>query len=308
MRPLRLSASRALGLASAESNQPAARRAATTSASPAPDRPAAAKPSYARASPATNGNTGAGGSPSSSTSKPSYSAYSPATPKTANTPFAESQINPVAPAPYNRPQGMGAIPEAPTAFSQQQQQPQQQQQQQHNGNGNGNGEASFASNGIDWTSSYHGLSTIAFNPDVAAMLMKPIPFEDVEIKPDGIIYLPEIKYRRILNQAFGPGGWGMAPRSELGVGDKVVTREYALLVHGRYVCFFSPSPPSSRPSHQFPHLPRHNPPPSHTVWTRALTPGLLRRRADSSPRPAASARTSPTTASPPPGRAASPTP
>lgn len=73
------------------------------------------------------------------------------------------------------------------------------------------------------------------------MLMSPLPFEDVEIKPDGIIYLPEIKYRRILHQAFGPGGWGMAPRGELGVGEKVVTREYALLVHGRYV----PPPPSS---------------------------------------------------------------
>lgn len=67
------------------------------------------------------------------------------------------------------------------------------------------------------------------------MLMKPIPFEDVEIKPDGIIYLPEIKYRRILNQAFGPGGWGMAPRGDLAVGERVVTREYALLVHGRFI-------------------------------------------------------------------------
>jgi len=36
---------------------------------------------------------------------------------------------------------------------------------------------------------------------------------DIEMKPDGMIYLPEIKYRRILNRAFGPGGWGLAPRS-----------------------------------------------------------------------------------------------
>lgn len=71
--------------------------------------------------------------------------------------------------------------------------------------------------------------------------MKPIPFDDVEIKPDGIIYLPEIKYRRILNQAFGPGGWGMAPRGELMVGERVVTREYALLVHGRYVVPHGPN-------------------------------------------------------------------
>lgn len=118
---------------------------------------------------------------------------------------------------------MGAIPEAPPspAFSQ-------------TANG-GQGDPAFGGNGIDWSSSFHGLSTIPFSPEVAAVLMKPIPFEDVEIKPDGIIYLPEIKYRRILNQAFGPGGWGMAPRGELMVGEKVVTREYALLVHGRFI-------------------------------------------------------------------------
>lgn len=51
---------------------------------------------------------------------------------------------------------------------------------------------------------------------------------------DGLIYLPEIKYRRILNKAFGPGGWGLAPRSETNVGPKVVSREYALVCLGRY--------------------------------------------------------------------------
>lgn len=51
---------------------------------------------------------------------------------------------------------------------------------------------------------------------------------------DGIIYLPEIKYRRILNKAFGPGGWGLAPRGETIVTEKAVTREYALVCHGRY--------------------------------------------------------------------------
>ena len=55
------------------------------------------------------------------------------------------------------------------------------------------------------------------------------------MKPDGILYLPEIKYRRILNRAFGPGGWGMAPRGETIVTAKAVTREYALVALGRYV-------------------------------------------------------------------------
>ncbi|KAH2168490.1 hypothetical protein KXW37_003949 [Aspergillus fumigatus] len=59
--------------------------------------------------------------------------------------------------------------------------------------------------------------------------------EEVEIKPDGILYLPEIKYRRILNRAFGPGGWGLVPRSESIVTPRTVTREYALVCNGRLV-------------------------------------------------------------------------
>lgn len=221
MRPLRLNGSRALRLGvSAEPAQALpfeARRAATTSTTRSTAAPASKPPPpqspYKRS--ATTSTTTS--SNSTSAAKPSASP-SPAA-KNANTPFAESQTNPVPSAPYSRPQGVNAIPEAQTAFSQ-------------TANG-GAGDPAFSGNGIDWSSSFHGLSTVPFSPEVAAVLMKPIPFEDVEIKPDGIIYLPEIKYRRILNQAFGPGGWGMAPRGELMVGEKVVTREYALLVHGR---------------------------------------------------------------------------
>ncbi|KAL2022436.1 hypothetical protein VTK56DRAFT_5265 [Thermocarpiscus australiensis] len=100
------------------------------------------------------------------------------------------------------------------------------------GNGSGSGAETQA---IDWSSSFHGLSTTPFSPETAAVLMQPLDPLDIEIKPDGIIYLPEIKYRRILNKAFGPGGWGLAPRGELVVGEKVVTREYALVVHGRFI-------------------------------------------------------------------------
>lgn len=221
MRPLRLNGSRALRLgATAEPAQALpfeARRAATTytrsTAAPASKPPPPQSP-YKRSA-TTSTTTASSSSTNSSAAKPSASS---AAAKNANTPFAESQTNPVPSAPYSQPQGVGAIPEASTAFSQ-------------TANG-GAGDPAFG-NGIDWTSSFHGLSTVPFSPEVAAVLMKPIPFEDVEIKPDGIIYLPEIKYRRILNQAFGPGGWGMAPRGELMVGERVVTREYALLVHGR---------------------------------------------------------------------------
>ncbi|KKK14047.1 genome maintenance protein [Aspergillus ochraceoroseus] len=88
---------------------------------------------------------------------------------------------------------------------------------------------------IDWTRSFHGLSAEPFPKEVAEILLAATEPEEVEIKPDGILYLPEIKYRRILNRAFGPGGWGLVPRSESIVTPKTVTREYALVCNGRLV-------------------------------------------------------------------------
>ncbi|KAK7991717.1 hypothetical protein PG988_000511, partial [Apiospora saccharicola] len=88
---------------------------------------------------------------------------------------------------------------------------------------------------INWSSSYHGLGTSTFGPEVATVLQAPLDADDIEVKPDGIIYLPEIKYRRVLNSAFGPGGWGLAPRGDLVVQDRLVSRDYALIVHGRFV-------------------------------------------------------------------------
>lgn len=69
-----------------------------------------------------------------------------------------------------------------------------------------------------------------------------------EVKPDGLLYLPEIKYRRILNKSFGPGGWGLVPRGPHTIIDQTLSREYAMFCDGRFISqargeqdFFSPS-------------------------------------------------------------------
>lgn len=88
---------------------------------------------------------------------------------------------------------------------------------------------------INWSHSFSGLSQQPFSKEVSEILMAPLDPHDVEIKPDGVIYLPEIKYRRILNEAFGPGGWGLAPRGSSHVTARNVSREYGLICLGRLV-------------------------------------------------------------------------
>ncbi|KAG9061728.1 hypothetical protein KI688_006878 [Linnemannia hyalina] len=85
--------------------------------------------------------------------------------------------------------------------------------------------------GEDWTRSFSGMAIEPFEKEVAEILMKPLDADDIEIKPDGLLYLPEIKYRRILNKAFGPGGkW-----HEHSISPKNISREYALVCKGRFV-------------------------------------------------------------------------
>ncbi|EFY89209.1 mitochondrial genome maintenance protein MGM101 [Metarhizium acridum CQMa 102] len=100
---------------------------------------------------------------------------------------------------------------------------------------------------VDWANSFHGISSRPVTEEQFKALMAPLAIKDIEVKPDGVIYLPEIKYRRRLNEAFGPMGWGMIPKGDAVVGNSIVTREYALIVDGRFVsqaqgenAYFSP--------------------------------------------------------------------
>lgn len=74
-----------------------------------------------------------------------------------------------------------------------------------------------------------------FAAEVQAILAEPVNPEEVEIKPDGICYLPEMRYRKTLLRAFGPGGWCIVPRGPHAQNGNVLSREYALVCHGRFV-------------------------------------------------------------------------
>ncbi|KAI8324746.1 mitochondrial genome maintenance MGM101, partial [Martensiomyces pterosporus] len=86
-----------------------------------------------------------------------------------------------------------------------------------------------------WSTSFQGMASEPFDARIGEVLMAPVVETDIEIKPDGLLYLPEIKYRRILNRAFGPGGWGLVPRGAHSVSGRTLSREYALVCLGRFI-------------------------------------------------------------------------
>ncbi len=82
---------------------------------------------------------------------------------------------------------------------------------------------------------FSGTSISPFSSEIIAALSEPVDEELIEIKPDGSCYLPEVQYRRILNKAFGIGGWSLIPRSPHSIQGNVLSREYALFALGKYI-------------------------------------------------------------------------
>ncbi|MBC8144154.1 MAG: hypothetical protein H7X80_01145 [bacterium] len=83
---------------------------------------------------------------------------------------------------------------------------------------------------------YLGIAAAPFSNEAADVLLGAVSVGDIEIRPDGLIYLPEIKYRRILNRAFGPGAWSLLPMEiTVSVQDNMLFYKGALFVLGRFV-------------------------------------------------------------------------
>lgn len=82
---------------------------------------------------------------------------------------------------------------------------------------------------------FPGASTTPFSSEVINVLNAELSVEDIEIKPDGALYLPESRYRKVLNKAFGVGGWCLIPRGPHTLSNGVLSREYALFCQGRFV-------------------------------------------------------------------------
>lgn len=81
---------------------------------------------------------------------------------------------------------------------------------------------------------FQGIAQQAFSENKQKKLLAPIRETDIEILPEGILYLPQIKTRRILNDTFGPGAWAIR-RLSVSIKDDVVMFDGELWIEGRYI-------------------------------------------------------------------------
>jgi len=82
--------------------------------------------------------------------------------------------------------------------------------------------------------SYEAISKRPFSVEAQKVLSQPIDPSEVLIKPDGIIYAPGYYFRKILLEAFKPGGWGLV-KVRVMMEDNNLYFEGLLFVDGAFV-------------------------------------------------------------------------
>ena len=82
---------------------------------------------------------------------------------------------------------------------------------------------------------FDGMAAAPFPEEARKVLAAHVPPEAVEIKPDGIVFVPGVYYRRQLTRAFGAGGWAIVPRGPARAMNDLVIYPGALYCLGRFV-------------------------------------------------------------------------
>lgn len=81
---------------------------------------------------------------------------------------------------------------------------------------------------------FQGIAQAPFDDKTAKTLTASIPDEMIELRPDGLIYLPQTEYRRILNNAFGVGAWALRPIDIKRINNTIIY-DGELWANGRFI-------------------------------------------------------------------------
>lgn len=81
---------------------------------------------------------------------------------------------------------------------------------------------------------YEGASMLKLSDDEEKKLQEKVNTDDVEIRPDGLIYLPQVFFRDIMNKTFGRGQWALVQIKVSQIGDRLAF-DGSLYIRGCFV-------------------------------------------------------------------------
>lgn len=86
-----------------------------------------------------------------------------------------------------------------------------------------------------YATGFEGAAMSPFPAEAVAVLGAPVAEDEVELRDDGIVFMPGVWYRRQLSRAFGPGAWALLPRGPSRRDGEIVMYHGGLYILGRFV-------------------------------------------------------------------------
>lgn len=82
---------------------------------------------------------------------------------------------------------------------------------------------------------YQGVSSVPITPDEQKLLTREPEDHEVDIKPDGTVYMSWVYIARRLNEAIGIGSWSLVPQSSPQIQDNAIVWPHILYLRDHFV-------------------------------------------------------------------------
>lgn len=84
---------------------------------------------------------------------------------------------------------------------------------------------------------FRGISEIDITEKEREILEAPADEDDIDIRPDGLIYLSHMRIRERFSKAFGPGKWSLMPVSPIRIKDNLAVRDWVMFIKGKFFSY-----------------------------------------------------------------------
>jgi len=84
---------------------------------------------------------------------------------------------------------------------------------------------------------FRGIAEIDMTESERVILEAPADEDDIDVRPDGLIYLSHMRIRERFSKAFGPGKWSLMPVSAIRIKDNLAVRDWVMFIKGKFFSY-----------------------------------------------------------------------